>query len=261
MRPRRPTVLALCLTMASLFVATAGHADEDARFGAKGQVIVTADRLLPLFGYTSQSIEATDSDTITRTTDTGVSLAFLVGREPSLGAIHTVPRLAVDVTPIPRLTLGTSLVFAFGVAGTHLEERTPKNEPATKRENDNPGATILGFAPRVGYVLPLGKRFAFWPRVGLAFYSVSEQREATSNLGVTSSATVTDTTFSLDLDPQFVWSPLPNVIAFAGPLADIPLTGTHETSFAQGSTEKDRSDDLTVFHFGIHAGLGFWFDL
>lgn len=268
MTRRFATPLSLAVALACVAIASTAWADEaapergPARFGQRGgQVIVTADRLVPLFGYTSQSVESTDGDTLTKTTDTGLSLAFLVGREPSLGAMHTVPRLAIDVTPTERLTIGTSFVLAFGLAGTHLEERTPKNEPATKRENDNPGATILGFAPRVGYVLPIAKNLSFWPRLGFAFYSVSVERQVTSNTGVTSSATDTDTVFSLDLDPQLVWTPFPNVLAFAGPLTNVPLSGTHETSFAQGSTEKDRSDDLTVFHLGLQAGLGVWFDL
>jgi len=254
-------VLAFATVLASLASAGRGRAEGDTRFADRGQLVVTADRLVPLFGYSTQSITSTDGDTVTKTSDSGASFAFLVGREPSLGTMHTVPRVAVDVTVLPRLTIGTSFVLAFGIDGTHVEERTPKNEPATKRENENPGATILGFAPRVGYVLPIGKKLAFWPRAGLAFYSVKSQREATSNLGVTSTATETDTMFALDLDPQLVWTPLPNVLAFAGPLANLPLTGAHETSFAQGSELKDRSDDLTVFHFGVSAGLGVWFDL
>jgi len=110
-------------------------------------------------------------------------------------------------------------------------------------------------------VVPLGRNLTFWPRAGLAFYSVKSQREVTNNIGVTSSSTVTDTMFSLDLDPQVVWTPLPHVLVHAGPLATIPITGAHETSFAQAGEVKDRSDDLTVFHFGISAGLGVWFDL
>ena len=42
---------------------------------------------------------------------------------------------------------------------------------------------------------------------------------------------------------------------------NVPITGAHETSFEQGVESKDRSDDLTIFHFGLSAGLGAWFDL
>jgi hypothetical protein len=175
--------------------------------------------------------------------------------------VQTIPRVAADFTVLRRITVGASIVVAFGIHGVHTEERTTRGEPATKRENPIPGATLLGFAPRIGYVLSLGKNFAFWPRVGFAFYSVKSEREATSNVGTTSTATVTDTVLSLDLDPQFVWTPIRHVLVHAGPLANVPLTGSHSTSFAQGSDQEERSDDLSIFHFGISAGIGVWFDL
>ena len=245
----------------ALMATSSASAQEPPRFGERGQLVISADRLVPLLGYTSQSITATDGDITTKTTDDGASLAFLIGREPQLGVMHTTPRVAVDVTVLPRLTIGTAFALAFGIDGTHTEERTPRVGQRTVRENAVPGATLLGFAPRVGYVVRLGRHLAFWPRAGIAFYSVKSQREVTSNLGVTSSATETDTTFSLDLDSQLVWTPLPHVLVHAGPLANLPLTGAHETSFAQGPDVKDRSDDLTIFHFGVSAGLGVWFDL
>lgn len=241
--------------------APTAAAEVPPRFGDRGQLVVGADRLVPLVGYTSQSITASDGDVTTKTTDSGASVAFLIGREPQLGVMHTVPRVAIDVTVLPRLTIGTAFALAFGIDGTHTEERTPRVGQRTVRENAVPGGTLLGFAPRVGYVVRIGDHLAFWPRAGIAFYSVKSQREVTSNLGVTSSSTVTDTIFSLDLDPQLVWTPLPRVLVHVGPLANLPLTGAHETSFAQGPEVKDRSDDLTIFHFGVSAGFGIWFDL
>jgi hypothetical protein len=261
------SLVAGALVFAAVLAVTKGAAaqeDRAPRFGDRRQLIVSADRLVPLFGFTSQSITANDGDTTTKTTDSGASLAFLVGREPGLSVVHTVPRVAFDFAFMDRFTIGTSFTLAFGIDGKNEEVRTPRQGPATRRENTIPGATLLGFAPRFGYVVPLPflhRTLAFWPRAGVAFYSVKSQREVTSNLGVTSTSTVTDTAFSLDLDPQIVWTPLPHVLFHAGPLANIPLTGAHDTAFAQGAELKDRSDDLTIFHFGISAGLGVWFDL
>jgi hypothetical protein len=260
----RSMISALVLSMSMVMTARA-WADEPepqpARFGERNQLVITADRLVPIFGYTTQAITVNEGDTTTTITDSGASMAFLVGHEPSLGTMHTVPRLAVDFTPLPSFTIGTAFVLAFGLDGTHTEERIPKDQPATIRENERPGATLFGFAPRVGYVLPIGKNLAFWPRAGLAFYSAKTQREQTSNSGVTSTATETDSIFSLDLDPQLVWTPLPHLLVHAGTLTNIPLTGSHETSFAQAGEHKDRSDDLSLIHIGISAGFGIWFDL
>lgn len=256
---RRTTPAALAL-FTVVFATSSARAESAARFGERGQLVITADRLVPVLGYTTQSITVVQGDTTTKVTDSGASLAFFVGREPGLGAIHTVPRVAADFTVLPRLTIGGSFVVALGIDGARTEERRPSGGQATRRENDRPGSTVLGFAPRVGYVVHLADTLAFWPRAGLAFYSLSSERAETNNVGVSSAATVTDTVFSLDLDPQLVWTPLPHVLFHAGPIASLPLTGSHATAFVQGADAQERSDALTIFHFGISAGLGVWLD-
>lgn len=238
-----------------------GEAPGAALFGDRGQLVLGADRLVPLVGYTTQSVTASQGDVTTKVTDSGTSVALLFGREPTLGSAHTVPRVAVDFTVARGLTLGTAFAFAFGLGGDHTEERASSVAPTTTRESRAPQSTLIGFAPRVGYVIRLGGSFAFWPRAGLAFYSVSSKSEETSNLGVVSTTRVTDTLFSLDLDPQLVWLPLPHVLIHAGPLVNVPLNGSHETSFSQAAETKTRSDELSVFHLGVSAGLGVWFDL
>ena len=235
--------------------------EEPRRFGARGQLILTADRLLPLVSFTRQSITSREGAATTTITDSGASVAFLVGREPALAAVHTLPRLAVDFTVREHLTVGSAFAFAFGLAGTHSEERVAGDGSQTARDTRSPRTTILGFAPRLGYVVSLGSHLALWPRAGFAFYSVRTRSEQTNNAGSTPASTETDTLFSLDLDPQLVWTPIPHVLLQVGPLVNVPLTGSHETSFSQGSDAKDRSDDLSVFHVGLQAGLGAWFDL
>ena len=257
------TVLGASTLLALLAASPVVAAQEVAprRFGDRGQLVLTADRLIPVLSYTTQTVTSIEGATTTKVTDDGASVALFVGREPSLGAVHTVPRLAADFTVMDHVTVGTSFVVAFGLPGSHTEERSPAGEPTTTRENRAPGTTILGFAPRIGYVVPLGPHFAVWGRAGFAFYSVKSRVEQTTNLGVTSAATQTDTIFSLDLDPQLVWLPLEHVLVHIGPLVNVPVSGTHETAFSQGSDSKDRSDDLSIFHIGISAGLGAWFDL
>lgn len=256
-------VLGAALLLAMLAVPAPASAQELARprFGDRGQLVLTADRLLPVASYTTQTITSIEGATTTKVTDDGASVALFIGREPSLAAVHTIPRLAADFTVMTHVTVGTSFAFAFGLPGSHTEERSPADGPTTTRENRAPGTTILGFAPRIGYVVPLGPHFAVWGRAGFAFYSVKSRVEQTTNLGVTSAATQTDTIFSLDLDPQLVWLPLDHVLVHIGPLVDVPVMGAHETAFSQGSDSKDRSDDLSIFHVGISAGLGAWFDL
>lgn len=222
-------------------------------FGEKHQLILGVDRLMPVLGYTSQTLTSTQGGATRKSTDSGTSMAVLLGREPSLGVVHTLPRVAFDFTIVRRLTLGGSFAFAFGLGSSH--EETFGNTPTQK--SDGRKTTIVGFAPRVGYVLPLGHVFAFWPRAGFAFYSVSTKTPLFNNGNVTSQ-TDSDTVFSIDLDPQFVWTPVRHFFINFGPLVNIPLGGSRSTENAGGNTTKV---DLSVFHAGISAGLGGWFDL
>lgn len=252
--------------IAALFLGVSGAlaslprtaAAEDANgFGEKHQLIVSVDRLMPLLSYSSQSVTTTAGGVTSKVSDSGTSMAFLLGREPSLGVVHTLPRVAFDFTIIRHLTLGGSFAVAFGLGGT---TETDTGNPNANRKQDSPRTTIIGFAPRVGYILALGQNFAFWPRAGFAFYSVSTKRSGITG-GNPSTTTDNDSIFSLDLDPQFVWTPIQHFFFHAGPLVNIPLTGSRSAEFEQGASSNATKSDLSVFHFGVAAGLGGWFDL
>ena len=234
-------------------------ANEANGFGEKHQLIITVDRLMPLLSYSSQSVTATQGGTTLKTTDSAVSSSFLFGREPTdVVNVHTLPRVAFDFAIINHLTLGGAFAFAFGLGGK--QERQLGNNNGTS-STDSPKTTVFGFAPRVGYVLPLGHVFAFWPRVGFAFYSVSTKTENTVMGGVVQSSTQSDTFFSLDLDPQFVWAPIQHFFFHFGPLLNIPLSGSRSVEVPQGAGSVTTKSDESLFHFGISAGLGGWFDL
>ena len=222
-------------------------------FGEKRQLILSVDRLMPVLSHTSQTISTEQGGGTRKSTDSGTSMAVLFGREPSLGVVHTLPRIAFDFTVVRHFTLGGSFAFAFGL-GTSRENDFGGNRT---EKTDGPRTTIVGFAPRVGYVFPLGHVFAFWPRAGVAFYSVSTKTPIVNGPN-NASQTDSDSVFSIDLDPQFVWTPVQHFFINFGPLINIPLSGSRSTENAAGGTTKQ---DLSVFHAGISAGLGGWFDL
>jgi hypothetical protein len=252
--------LAMFLGVAGVAAASAprpAEAQEANGFGEKYQLILGVDRLMPALSYTSQTVTSTQGGNIQKSTDSGTSMAVLLGREPSLGVVHTMPRVAFDFTIVRHLTLGGSFAFAFGLGGSH-EDDFGNN---TTRKSDSPKTTIIGFAPRVGYIVPLGRLFAFWPRAGFAYYSVSTKTSGFNNAGNVTSTTISDSVFSLDLDPQFVWTPIRHFFINFGPLVNIPLTGSRSIESAVGPTSGTTKNDLSVFHFGLSAGLGGWFDL
>ena len=256
-RIMRTLAISLGLSCA-LAVATpqAASAQEANGFGEKGELIISADRLLPLFSYSSESVSSNQNGVDTKTSDSATSVALLLGREPSLAVNpHTVPRIAIDYTVINHLTVGGTFVLAFGLGGTHQTETG-----TVTVKTDAPKATVVGFAPRVGYVLPLGHTFGFWPRAGFAFYSISQKSDRTVGNNTTT-VTDTDSIWSLDLDPQFVWVPLQHFFVHFGPLMNIPFAGSRSTEIVSGSNTTTTKNDLSVFHFGLSAGLGGWFDL
>ncbi len=245
---------AIALSLGAPRVASAQDANG---LGEKHQLILSVDRLVPVLGYTSQTITTTVNGTAFKTTDSGTSMAVLLGREPSLGVVHTVPRIAFDFAVIRHLTIGGAVAFAIGLGGSHTED-LPNG---TSRKIDAAKTTVVGFAPRVGYVIPISDLFAFWPRAGFAFYSVSTSTPSVGPNDALVTTTNSDTVFSLDLDPQFAWIPTRHFFINLGPLLDIPLGGSRSVEVATGPRSDTTKNDLSVFHFGIQAGLGGWFDL
>lgn len=253
--------------LAAVSLATAGSAHAAGTtngFGEKGQLIITGDRLLPVFGYARSSITTTQNGRELTDSQTGAGFNLLLGRDLGLNGVgpvnvHTLPRVAFDVTIIHHLTLGAAFAFGFGLGGT-VERELVNGTTVTTAKNDAPTASAIGLAPRVGYVIPLSNVFAFWPRAGFAFYAVSSKTEDVDN-GATRTTSVTDTLFSIDLDPQFVIVPVEHFFFHAGPLVNIPLTGTRSTESTNGPQTVTVDNDISVFHLGLTAGIGGWLNV
>jgi len=253
--------LAMVLGAAAALFASAPRsaaAQEANGLGEKGQLILSVDRLMPLLSYSSQSETSTTQGLTVKTSDSGTSAALLFGSEPTLGVVHTIPRIAFDFTIINHLTVGGSLAVAFGLGG---KREVDAGNGTPIRKTDTPSRTVFGFAPRVGYIIPLSHTIAFWPRLGFALYTVSSKSDDVNNQNVVTTTTNTDTLFSLDLDPQFTWAPIPHFFFHAGPLLNIPVSGSRSVETATGPGSITTKSDLSVFHIGLSAGLGGWFDL
>src|SRR5689334_15928504 len=198
--------IASLVAAALLASSTPAAAIEPRGLGNKTQLIVTADRLVPLFNYTRTSVTRTDQGVELTDSQTGAGISLLLGR--NVGHfdggglsqplnVHAIPRVAFDFTIIDRLTLGAALAFGFGLGGTSRNER----RNAAPQETDAPTATAIGIAPRVGYILGFSDLFGLWLRGGFALYSVSSSIERPNN-NLIEKVSLTDTIFSIDLDPQ-----------------------------------------------------------
>ena len=251
----RRWILAGVTAAAALGWTGTSAAQEANGFGRQGQLILSADRLVPVFSHSNVSVTRTENNVTTTTSQSGSSTSLLFGRNVGVDTVHTIPRVAVDFTVIDRLTVGGALAFGFTLGG-EVESEVGN----VRRSIDTPSVTAIGLAPRVGYILPLGSVLAFWPRGGFAFYSVRTKVERDGNNGRETDID-SDSVFSLDLDPQLAIIPLPHFFFSFGPLVNIPLTGSRNSEAIRGATTTTRTDDLSVFQVGITASLGGWFDL
>jgi hypothetical protein len=256
---RRLTTLGVAL--GALLVASPASAQQaGATFGDQGQFIFGADRLFGVFAYTQNQI--TPSGTNATTTVTGTDMAFFGGLN-SVGVgggafvagnptFYNVPRLGFDYTIIKGLTLGGEVIAFFTLGGG----TTQGNGPSTS----NPGGSVFGIAPRVGYIFSLSDVFAIWPRAGLSYYDANfSVRDGRFNVcNDTANANV----FGLDLDPVVTISPVQHFAFMVGPTLDWGFTGGYSTSTPNNgacSSTVNTSNTYNALNFAINAGLLGWF--
>lgn len=256
MKARIAFAAALTATVVATSSAPA-EAQEAKGLGEKSQLIISGDRLFPLFSYTSASVNLPNDQEVSVNAS---NISLMYGRESfrdDVGAFnpHTTPRVAFDFTVIKGLTVGGAVVVAFGLGG-----ESSSRQGAQTTSTDAPTTTVFGLAPRVGYIIPIGEVLAFWPRGGFSFYSISSKEDLRQG-GQPSTRTTTNSVFSIDLDPQFMIVPLQHFFFSAGPLVTIPLTGSSSVETQTGGVTTTVDRDLSVFHIGLSVGIGGWFNL
>jgi hypothetical protein len=243
---------------AVLLAATSASAQEAKGLGQQGQFIISADRLAPLFTYSNNKTTdtTTNPNTSTSTTTTAIGIFPSLNDIGFNGNFYNIPRVGFDYVVIPHLTVGGDIAFA-----TQLGSSTTESQGSGSVSNDGAKATYFSIAPRVGYILPLTDMIAFWPRGGLGFHLIhsSSPDRGNANQTITNSSNLT--LWAIDLEPLFVLSPVEHFGFFAGPVIDIPLTGSSktDTTTTPPGTTVTRTLDYSSFHFGITAGLLGWF--
>jgi hypothetical protein len=226
-----------------LFCASPALAQKTS-FGEPGEFIVSADRLFSLLAFSD--VQTDEIGAATKTTDTSqLTAVSLFAGGSAQDIFFTVPRVGLDYVIGSHLTLGGELIL-YGTLGRNASQQT---QGAGSMNQPNPPTVFLfGAAPRVGYLLPLTEQFAFWPRGGISWYTESAN-------GPDSTIPLTQNSvdqLAIDLDPQFVWSPVPHFGITAGPTLDIPIAGGVSTNLAQGTTATANS---SILFFGLTVGM------
>ena len=260
---------AVAAGMGVLWTASLAHAQAHGNFGQQGQFILSADRLFSLFAYTHISQDAfTPPAGATKQTinynDSAIGLLWgssggLTGNLVPVNTFYTVPRVGFDYVLIPNVTVGGEIVLFFTVGGSNGADTTLNNGSNMSTSTDNPGALIFGFAPRGGYILPLSDLFSLWLRGGVSYYIANQKTTTTLGNNTQQTTTITTNQFALDLDPQFVITPVPHLGFTAGLTGDIPLAGGHsqDTNTNTNGTTRSQSASAwsSVLFIGVTVGM------
>ena len=236
---RGPAAVVAGAAVLAMSIVPAAAAPAAGPLGERGTWVVSADRLMPLLAYSKASETGNNFSTSSSVT----SLSFLSYGVPQ-DIAYTIPRLSLDYTIAPNLTIGGSVMAFF-----QLSNSSTTTLGNTSSTTDNPKISGWAIAPRAGYVLSLGQKVVAWPRAGLSYYS-----ESVSNPPNMGGQTTTDGfhQLAIDLEANFVVLAAPHFFVIGGPVIDIPVTGS--ASSTQGNTTT--SIDSSQFHFGIAVGLG-----
>lgn len=236
--------ITLAGTVLVILAATTAAAHADPDMGAQGTLILSADRLSPLFSYSKQTQSDNNNASITTTT---TSMSLLWNGNPQ--DFYDIPRLGVDYVVAPNVTIGGNL---FATLPMSSKQAVTDNGTTVTQDNDKVSA--FGFAARAGYVLGLGPKLMLWARGGLGYARVGTTIPDNNNRDRYNSLSA----LGLNLEPQFVFSPGAHVGVMFGPVLDVPLTGTYHTERTNNGTTTSTDYDASQFHFGINVSLVGW---
>jgi hypothetical protein len=208
-------------------------------FAEQGQFIISADRL---FGVSlwSDNIDA-DNNVTVKTSGTAINLLF--GSDGTIAGPFSTPRLGFDFTVAKSVTIGGSLGF---ISKSGSEDR---GNGTTTTSSDSPTLTAFTFAPRAGYILVINPLIALWLRGGLSYFTASTELKTPQQTQTNSL-----NEFAVDLEPQFVITPIPHLGFTAGLLGDIPLSGNGKQEVTgAGATSTSFTEKVT--NWGLALGL------
>jgi hypothetical protein len=242
---------------ALLLQPSLARAQTKADFGTRGEFILSADRLVPLFSWTRVAQDDLPgalgmgvNNSFTSTTQT--SFSFFWGSSTPQELFFSVPRVGFDYVVIPNLTIGGDLALFFTVGSNRSSETDFANGTSQSASGDNGGFFLFGIAPRAGYILRLSDLWALWFRGGLSFYTGTTSNP--QNGGPSTHASVDQ--FALDLEPQVVFTPVPHFGLTAAIDGDIPLVGRHWiTTFAPNGTSTTQSASSSSAFVGVTLGM------
>ena len=244
-----------------------------AAFGQKGQVAISAERLLGVYVLDAEA-EHDGTSTgfgpggpipVARKTENNSTTFALLGSGASVGPA-AIPRLAVDFFVIDQLSIGGSLLYwsdstESETTGTNTVGGTPDPIDRDRTETDT---HVVGFSPRVGYAYMFSPTFGIWPRGGFSYVnqkteSKNENIDAGNGTVDTTDTEVKTSVFSLTLEGLLIISPFEHLAFGVGPFFEWGFAGDIETEISSPPALLQTEGDLNTTTFGITSSLIAWF--
>ncbi len=154
---------------------------------------------------------------------------------------------SADYFVIDKLSIGMHLELAF-VSGSDEVRINPNVTQTFTR----PSTTNVTFLPRIGYMFPIGDRFAIWPRVGLGYTSQKVVNGVGNAAGTESFGAAI-----MDIDVGLLYRFTDVFFVKMAPQLTFSLGGSRSQT-AGGLTV---SADASLFQFSALAGVGVMLDL
>jgi hypothetical protein len=127
--------------------------------------------------------------------------------------------------------------------------------------NDLPTTTNFTLLPRIGYLIPIGDRFAIWPRGGIGYaYRGTSSLTGVGGRGGGGGFVTNKESFSalvIDVNVDFLFRINETFFLVGAPEVGASLGGSHTNT--QGGIQ--RSSNANVLQFSVLTGLGIFFDL
>lgn len=190
-----------------------------------GSLIVSLDHVVPVLSIAHDSALSASATNVT------------TGNPPGMATPYNLPRWGFDVMPARHLTIGAtmSLMVATGSAS---------NAPGAE-----PLVTLFALGPRIGWLAPVAKEIAFWPRAGVTMsesysrgYDSAERpvRELRYDVGAV-------------VEVAVVAAPIPILGVTMGVGGMIPFAGRIERTTSAGTTRGGVAHSQLVIDGGFIA--------
>ncbi|MCL2450090.1 MAG: hypothetical protein FWD17_14170 [Polyangiaceae bacterium] len=250
---------------AALGTPTAARAQAKTAFGQKqGEFILSADRLVPLISWWRVAQDDfgpppnAPAGSTSFSTQSQTSISFFWGSAETgaapLEAFYAVPRVGLDYTIVPHVTVGGDIGLFF-TAGTNQSQQVDLPNGSNSTASGSAGSLfVFGIAPRAGYILNLNDSFAIWLRGGFSFYTATSSTEKDP---MTGNYTHNNTDqFAIDLEPTFVYTPVPHFGLTASLDGDIPVAGRRSvTNYQASGANTEASVSSSMAFVGLTLGM------